>query len=142
MKEEDEKATQAKTQGLGDLNIRIERIRRAIHDDKVQRRDSVDMVKYKLAFERARKLYEKGLISKAEYEETRADFESQEVKALDTEQIKEWKRQLSILEKQVIPEKANFKTEAGEMLHDLQLKAPFHGTGRSLFASKSTPFGG
>ena len=123
VKEEDEKATQSKTQGLGDLNIRIERIRRAIHDDKVQRRDSVDMVKYKLAFERARKLYEKGLISKAEYEETRADFESQEVKALDTEQIKEWKRQLSILEKQVIPEKANFKTEAGEMLHDLQLKA-------------------
>jgi Mrp family chromosome partitioning ATPase/uncharacterized protein involved in exopolysaccharide biosynthesis len=122
-KEANEKATQAKTQGLADLNIRIERIRRAIHDDKVQRSGTVDMVKYKLAFERARKLYEKGLISKSEYEETRADFERQEVKALDTEQIKEWKRQLHILEKQVIPEKASFKSEAGEMLHDLQLKA-------------------
>ena len=122
-KEANEKATQAKTQGLADLNIRIERIRRAIHDDRVQRTGSVDMVKYKLAFERAQKLYEKGLISKSEYEETRADFERQEVEALDTEQIKEWKRQLHILEKQVIPEKASFKSEAGEMLHDLQLKA-------------------
>ncbi len=122
-KEVKDRATQAKTQGLADLNIRIERIRRAIHDDKVQRTDSVDMVKYKLAFERAQKLYEKGLISKSEYEETRADFERQEVEALDTEQIKEWKRQLHILEKQVIPEKASFKSEAGAMLHDLQLKA-------------------
>jgi Mrp family chromosome partitioning ATPase/uncharacterized protein involved in exopolysaccharide biosynthesis len=122
-KEANEKATQAKTQGLADLNIRIERIRRAIHDDKVQRSGTVDMVKYKLAFERARKLYEKGLISKSEYEETRADFERQEIEALDTKQIKEWKRQLHILEKQVIPEKASFKSEAGEMLHDLQLKA-------------------
>jgi len=122
-KEAKDKATQAKTQGLADLNIRIERIRRAIHDDKVQRSDSVDMVKYKLAFERAQKLYEKGLISKAEYEETRADFERQEVEALDTEQIKEWKRQLHILEKQVIPEKTSFKSEAGGMLHDFQLKA-------------------
>ena len=122
-KEAKERATQAKTQGLADLNIRIERLRRAIHDDKVQRTDSVDMVKYKLAFERAQKLYEKGLISKAEYEETRADYERQEVEALDTEQIKEWKRQLKILEKQVIPEKESFKSESGEMLHDLQLKS-------------------
>jgi capsular polysaccharide biosynthesis protein len=123
LQEEKERATQAKTKGLADLNIRIERLRRAIHDDKVQRSNSVDMVGYKLAFERAQKLYEKGLISKAEYEEARADFERQQVEALDTEQIKEWKRQLKILEKQVIPEKENFKSEAGEMLHDLQLKA-------------------
>ena len=122
-KEVKDRATQAKTQGLADLNIRIERIRRAIQDDKVQRTGSVDMVKYKFAFERAQKLYEKGLISKAEYEETRADFERQEVEALDTEQIKEWKRQLHTLEKQIIPEKASFKSEAGGMLHDLQLKA-------------------
>ena len=122
-KEVKEKATKAKTQGLADLNIRIERIRRAIHDDKVQRTGSVDMVKYKLAFERAQKLYEKGLISKADYEETRADFDRQEVEALDTEQIKEWKRQLHTLEKQVIPEQGSFKSESGEMLHDLQLRA-------------------
>jgi len=123
-KKAEERESQAKTQGLADLNIRIERLRRAIHDDKVQRTDSVDMVKYKFAFERAQKLYEKGLISKAEYEETLADFERQEVEALDTEQIKEWKRQIKLLEKQVIPEKASFfKSEAGEMMHDLQLKA-------------------
>lgn len=123
VKEAEEKATQSKSTGLADLNIRIERLRRAIHDDKVQRSGDVDLIKYKAAFERHQKLYEKGLISKAEYEETRADLERQEVEALDTEQIKEWKRQLKELEKQVIPEKEDFKSDAGELLRDLQLKA-------------------
>ena len=122
-KEAKEKATAAQTHGLADLNIRIERLRRAISDDKVQRANTADLVKYEQAFKRAEKLYEKGLISKADYEETRADYEKQQVKALDTEQIREWKRQLKVLEKQVIPEKESFKSMAGDMLQDLQLKA-------------------
>jgi Mrp family chromosome partitioning ATPase/uncharacterized protein involved in exopolysaccharide biosynthesis len=118
-----EKAAAAQTTDLADLNIRIERLRRAIHDDKVQRADSADLVKYEQAFKRGEKLFEKGLISKAEYEEIRADYEKAQVNALDTEQILEWKRQLNLLEKMVIPEKASFKPEAGGMLQDLQLKA-------------------
>jgi len=118
-----EKAAAAQTANLADLNIRIERLRRAIHDDKVQRSDNADLVKYELAFQRAQELYEKGLISKAEYEENRADFEKAQVNALDTEQITEWKRQLGILEKMVIPEKEAFKSEAGTLLQDLELKA-------------------
>jgi len=118
-----EKAAAAQTTDLADLNIRIERLRRAIHDDKVQRADSADLVKYEQAFKRGEKLFEKGLISKAEYEEIRADYEKAQVNALDTEQIMEWKRQLNLLEKMVIPEKASFKPEAGGMLQDMQLKA-------------------
>jgi len=118
-----EKAAAAQTTGLADLNIRIERLRRAIHDDKVQRADSADLVKYEQAFKRGEKLFEKGLISKAEYEEIRADYEKAQVNALDTEQIMEWKRQLSLLEKMVIPEKGSFKPEAGSMHQEMQLKA-------------------
>ena len=121
-KAQEEAASHTQTDGLADLNIRIERIRRAIHDDKTQRSNSAELIKYKLAYERAQELYEKGLISKAEYEGTRADFEKAEVDALDTEQIHEWKRQLQILEKQVIPEKANFQSPAGQMVQDLELK--------------------
>ena len=118
-----QKAAAAQTKDLGDLNIRIERLRRAIHDDRVQRADTADLVKYEQAFKRAEKLFEKGLISKAEYEEIRADYEKQQVKALDTEQIKEWKEQLKVLEKMVIPDKESFESPAGTMLQDLQLKA-------------------
>ena len=118
-----EKAAAAQTTSLGDLNIRIERLRRAIHDDRIQRTNNADLVKYDHAFKRAEQLYAKGLISKAEYEEIRADYEKQQVKALDTKQIKEWKRQLKILEKMVIPDKEVFKSQAGTMLQDLQLKA-------------------
>jgi Mrp family chromosome partitioning ATPase/uncharacterized protein involved in exopolysaccharide biosynthesis len=118
-----EKAVAAQTTDLADLNIRIERLRRAIHDDKVQRANTADLAKYELAFQRAEQLYEKGLISKAEYEEIRADYEKAQVNALDTEQISEWKRQLGLLEKMVIPEKESFTSEAGTMLQDLQLRA-------------------
>ena len=123
VKESEEQAQATQTTGLADLNIRIERLRRAIHDDKVQRSDNADLVKYKLAFDRAEKLYGKGLISKAEYEESRADYEKQQVEALDTEQIREWKRQLKALEKQIIPEKGSFKAPSSEMLQNLQVRA-------------------
>lgn len=118
-----EKAAAAQTTGLADLNIRIERLRRAIYDDKVQRADNADLVKTELAFQRAKKLYDKGLISRADYDETHADYEKAQVNALDTEQITEWKRQLGVLEKMVIPEKESFRSEAGTMLQELQLKA-------------------
>jgi succinoglycan biosynthesis transport protein ExoP len=118
-----ETAAAAQTRGLGDLNIRIERLRRAISDDRVQRGDIADLTKYEQAFKRAEKLYEKGLISKAEYEENRANYEKAQVNALDTEQITEWKKQLKLLEQQVIPEKGSFTTQAGSMLQNLQLKA-------------------
>jgi len=117
------KAVAARTKGLGDLNIRIERLRRAIHDDRVQRAETADLFKYEQAFQRGEQLYEKGLISKAEYEETRADYEKAQVKALDTEQIKEWKEQLKFLEKQVITGKENVQVQPGTMLQDMQLKA-------------------
>ncbi len=118
-----EKAVASRTKGLGDLNIQIERLRRAISDDRVQRADTADLAKYEQAFTRAEKLYEKGLISGAEYEESRADYEKAQVNALDTEQITEWKRQLKLLEKQVIPEKASFTSQPGSMLQNVQLKA-------------------
>ncbi len=122
VKAQEETESHVQTDGLADLNIRIERIRRAIHDDKTQRSSNTLLIKYKLAYERAQKLYEKGLISKAEYEEIRADFEKAEVDALDTEQIHEWKRQLKQLEKQVIPEKANFQSPTGQMVQNLELR--------------------
>lgn len=109
-------------QSLADLNIKIERLRRAIHDNQVQRENEVGLIKFKLIYERAQKLYEKGLISKAELEEAKASLEAQTVKTVDTEQIAEWKRQLKVLESEVIPPKEDFKSPTQQFLQDLQLK--------------------
>lgn len=121
-KAQEEKSVAAQNQSLADLNIRIERLRRAIHDNKVQRENEVDLVKYRSGFERSKELFEKGLISKEEFEQAQADFERQEVKTVDTAQIAEWKRQLKILEQEVVPPKEDFKSPTQEFLQGLLLK--------------------
>jgi polysaccharide biosynthesis transport protein len=118
-----EKGGSKNDQSLADLNIKIERLRRAIHDDKVYREDSVDLTKYRLAYDRAKELFNKGLISKADLEKARAEFEVQQVKSVDTTQIEEWKRQLKILEAEVVPPKEQFKSPAQDFLQNLQVKA-------------------
>lgn len=117
-----EKASTTATKGLGDLNIRIERLRRAIHDDKEHRKGNVLLTRDESAYERAKELYQKGLIAQQEFEKAKAEYESKEVEAVDTEQIKEWKRQLKVLEEQVIPKEENFKSPTQEMLQNFQLK--------------------
>lgn len=119
----EENALASNDQSLADLNIRIERLRRAIYDNREQRENEVVLDKYRLAYDRARKLYDKGLISKADLEETRANYQRQQVQTIDTEQIKEWKRQLGILEKEVVPPKENFQSPTQQFLQDIQLKA-------------------
>jgi Mrp family chromosome partitioning ATPase/uncharacterized protein involved in exopolysaccharide biosynthesis len=118
-----EKKGAAQSKGLGDLNIRIERLRRAIHDDREQRKNEVGLDKFKQAYERAQELYKRGLISQKEFESAKADYETQEIKTLETEQITEWKRQLKALEEAVIPPKEEFKSPTQELVQNLQVKA-------------------
>ncbi len=117
-----EKAATTATQGLADLNIRIERLRRAIYDDKVKRKSGVELTRDEVAYNRATELFEKGLISQQELEKAKAEFEAKEVEAVDTAEIKEWKRQLKVLEEQVIPKEENFKSPSQELLQNLQSK--------------------
>ena len=117
-----EKAATTAGKSLADLNIRIERLRRAIHDDKEYRKGNVQLTRDEMAYSRAQELFEKGLIAQQDFEKAKAEFEAKEVEAVDTEQIKEWKRQLKILEEEVIPKEENFKSPTQEMLQNLQNK--------------------
>jgi capsular exopolysaccharide synthesis family protein len=118
----EEQAVTKKGKSLADLNIRIERLRRAIHDDKQFRQNRVDLEKNFLAYERAKELLGKGLISQQDFDKAKADYEAQEVKTNDTGEIEEWKRQLKVLEGEVIPPKEEFKSPTQDLLNNLQLK--------------------
>jgi polysaccharide biosynthesis transport protein len=118
----EEQSVSKKGKSLADLNIRIERLRRAIHDDKEKRKSTVEMSKDELAYLRAKELLDKGLIAKQDFEKAKAEFEAKEVDAVDTEEIQEWKRQLKVLEGEVIPEKENFKSPTQELMSSLQVK--------------------
>ncbi len=117
-----ERADSPATKGLGDINIRIEKLRRAIYDDKQVRKRKVELTRDEQAYERAKELLEKGLIAQQDFEKKKAEYEASEVQAVDTEEIKEWRRQLKSLEEQVIPKEENFKSPSQEMLQNLQLK--------------------
>ena len=119
---DEEQAATTKGKSLADLNIRIERLRRAIHDDKVQRKNTVELGKDQGSYFMAKELFEKGLIPEKDFEKAKAEYEAKEVDAIDTDEIREWKRQLKILEGEVIPEKENFKSPAQELFNSLQLK--------------------
>jgi Mrp family chromosome partitioning ATPase/uncharacterized protein involved in exopolysaccharide biosynthesis len=123
LKISEEQSVSKAGKSLADLNIRIERLRRAIHDDKEVRKNSVELEKEQLAYERSKELFAKGLISQQDYQKSKAQYEEQEVKTVDTDQIREWKRQLKVLEGEVIPEKEDFKSPSQELLRSLQLKA-------------------
>lgn len=117
-----EEEAASESQSLADLNIRIERLRRAIHDDKEQRTNEVELGKYHTEYERAKELFAKGLISQEDFEKVKADYESQEVKTIDTKQISEWKSQLKALESEVIPSKTDKATPGSELLQSLEVK--------------------
>lgn len=119
---DEEQAATTKGKSLADLNIRIERLRRAIHDDKVQRKNIVELGKDQGSYFMAKELFEKGLIPEKDFEKAKAEYEAKEVDAIDTDEIREWKRQLKILEGEVIPEKESFKSPAQELFNSLQLK--------------------
>jgi polysaccharide biosynthesis transport protein len=119
---EKEQSNATQTKNLGDLNIRIERLRRAISDDKEERKNKVEFEKDESAFARAKELMEKGLMSQQEYEKAQAEYEAAKVKAVDTDQVSEWKRQLKSLESEVIPQKDDFKTPTQELYRSIQLK--------------------
>jgi Mrp family chromosome partitioning ATPase/uncharacterized protein involved in exopolysaccharide biosynthesis len=118
----EEKSVTTQGKSLADLNIRIERLRRRIHDDKEARKNRVELEKDEQGFLRAQELFDKGLISKQDFEKAKAEYEAQQVKTIDTDQIVEWKRQLKVLEGEVIPQKDSFKSPTQEMYQSLQLK--------------------
>jgi Mrp family chromosome partitioning ATPase len=90
-------------EGLGDVNIRIERIRDAIFDDQNQRANVAELVKWELEYERARSLAEQGVISKSELDRLRSEYERQEALTVDTDQTRDWRSELERLQEVAMP---------------------------------------
>jgi Mrp family chromosome partitioning ATPase len=118
---EEQVASQA-TESLGEINIRFRRLRDAIHDDRAHRAGVADLSQKELEYNKAKRLYERDLIPRIQYERAKAEYERTKALTVDTEQIKKWKSEIKKLDKVVIPSKGSSSTSA-KMLQEMMLKS-------------------
>lgn len=115
--------SQTEFDSLGDINIRVQRLRAAIHDDKTQRAGEALLEQKRLELERADELRSKGLISDADYEKKLAAYNSQKALTVDTEQVSDWKAKVEELNQKAIPSGQNQQAQSGPILQEMMLKS-------------------
>lgn len=119
---EKEKAENASMSNLGDINIQVQRLRDALHDDKQDRSGRALLKEKKLEYERALRLRERGLVSQSEVDKLEAAYESQKALTVDTQQTREWKQKIDSLNAVAIP-KGPTVTASGTVLQEMTLKS-------------------
>lgn len=98
---------------LTSLNIRSGRLRSSIEEDRRDRVARADLALKEAEFKRAAELAEQGLLSQAMLDKARAEYETQKARATDTDQIQQWKAELSRLDSGVIPTKPSDSASTG-----------------------------
>lgn len=117
----EERQMAAQTDAMSETNIRIQRLRESIYDDKQQRSREAELEQKKLALDRARENLELGVISKAEYEEALADYNAQMALTVDSEDVRQWKEEIEKLDEAVIPATGG-STASGNLLTSILLR--------------------
>lgn len=112
-------------EGLGDINIRVERLRDAIYDDQTHRANVADLAMADLEYEKARKLFEQGLLSQLELDKARTAYERHNALAVDTEQIEAWRSELERLQSVAMPASTAATSPSTAVVQDMLLK-DFH----------------
>lgn len=110
------------TEDLGELNIRFRRLRDAIHDDRWNRAQAATLAQLEGEYRRTKRLYEKGVATKVEFEKTKNSLDRQKALSVDTPQIKQWKADISKLDKIVIPKKGGSTGPSAKLLHQMMLR--------------------
>lgn len=97
-----ERATTPEVEGLADINIRIERLRRAIVDDQEYRANMALLAQEEIDLDRAEELRAEGGLSDAEFGRIRARYERRRALTEETDEIRQWRQELDMLEQVVV----------------------------------------
>ena len=119
---EKQQVASAQTESLTYTNMRLQRLREAIVDDKSYRANLAALAEAEAELERAKKLRAGNLIAEAEYTRVQADYERQKALTVDTDEIKAWKSQIQELDKVVIPTDST-PTASDRVLQDMTLRS-------------------
>lgn len=121
MKQE-EQAAAALSDAMSETNIRIQRLRESIMDDRERRSNSAQLEEARLQLERTKLLYSRGGVSREELEEAQAKFRSLEAETVDTPQIQQWKKEMAELDAKVIPSSGGGASVTGNLLKDIMFR--------------------
>ena len=117
-----EAASASASEDLGDLNIRFRRLRDAIHDDRWNRAQAATLAHLESVYQSTKKLYDKGMVPKAELVKAQTELERQKALSVDTPQIEKWKDDIKELDKVVIPKKGGSAGPSAKLLHQMMMR--------------------
>jgi uncharacterized protein involved in exopolysaccharide biosynthesis len=116
-----EKQDLARFEPIEQVNLRLDRLQESIQESRKARRDEAALTEAQAAVERARRLFKRGVITRAELEKTEGLYRRVRADAVDPPDVKEYKRQMRELDKIILPE-GDATTPAMTMLHDMMMK--------------------
>ncbi|MDX2175662.1 MAG: hypothetical protein SF028_04240 [Candidatus Sumerlaeia bacterium] len=122
MKKEQEAAA-SMSDALSETNIRIQRLRESIQDDKLVRENDALLDEARTNLERLTRLYEEGAVPLTVVDEAATSLKALEARAVDTPQILEWKSQIEELDKKVIPSAEARPGVTGDLLKGIMMKS-------------------
>ncbi len=118
---EEMQRNKAQMQSLTLTNLRIQRLRELIKDDKTGRENMALLTKHKLELDRMKHLIEIGAVSSAQYHRVLAEYQKQEARTVDTEQIQQWKEEIKKLDEVVAPADAG-SSPTGNLLENMMMR--------------------
>lgn len=116
-------AQAAMSDQMSETNIRIQRLRELINDDRESRYNDALLQAAKGELDRAEKGLEQGATSPAEVEEARARYESLKARAVDTPQIEAWRAEIEELDKLVVPSQSEGGGVTGNLLQGVMIRS-------------------
>lgn len=119
--EQEAKAAAAQMQDVVESNVKIQRLRELIEDDRLRRMNLAGLTQKRLEVERLKRLHEIGAVSRSEYDEALAEYEMQKARTVDTEQIEDWQTEIEKLDKVVAPSNAG-ATPTGDLLENMMIR--------------------
>lgn len=115
----EQQAAAALSDAMSETNIRIQRLRESISDDREGRANEAMLEQARLSLKRAEQLHEDGIIPLQQLEEERARFSVIETRTVDTPQIEAWRAEIEELDKRVIPSADASGGLSGNLLKDV-----------------------
>ncbi|MEO1366323.1 MAG: hypothetical protein AAFX50_04025 [Acidobacteriota bacterium] len=117
----DDRRSRPEEEGLGDVNIRVERLRDVIIDDQKQRWNEAELAKRIHELERADRLVRQGLLPSGERDRLASEVAKQQALTVDTEEVKAWKDELDRLLAVALPSESATSPSA-PVLQEMLLK--------------------
>ncbi|MEM1177963.1 MAG: hypothetical protein AAGM22_06450 [Acidobacteriota bacterium] len=117
----EDRRSRPEEEGLGDVNIRVERLRDVIIDDQKHRWNEAELDNWELQLERADRLVLEGLVPASERDRVRAEVAKQRALTIDTTQVREWKDELDRLLAVALPSESATSPSA-PVLQEMLLK--------------------